>query len=225
MVDKNPYENDEVNVPNFGETEEKGVDPIFNMDTTNVTSETDSYDAEEEAESSSKLAIIVLIVFLVLFLAGAVAGLLYGFNKAKEVTTIKEESSAMQVKYESQISELNTKISELEKALEEAKTVTPGSASSGGGSSSQTTTVTAIAKYSMQDGVSVRTGAGTNYEIVNYDNLPKDVKDLVVYDQATKSVTTRNIVIPIYEAKTVDGKNWGRIADNAWICTDFGTKQ
>ena len=225
MVDKNPYENDEVNVPNFGETEEKGVDPIFNMDTTNVTSETDSYDAEEEAESSSKLAIIILIVFLVLFLAGAVAGLLYGFSKAKEVNTIKEESTAMQAKYEAQINELNTKVSELEVALEQAKTTPPESTSSEGGSSSQTTTSTAIAKYSMQDGVSVRTGAGTNYGIVNYDKLPNDVKDLVVYDQATKAVTTRNKVFPIYETKQNGTQNWGRIADNAWICIDYGTKQ
>ena len=87
MVDKNPYENDDVDVPNFGETEEKGADPIFNMDTTSVTPETDAYTTEEEAESSSKVAIVVLIVFLVLFLVGTISGWLFGISKSNEVNT------------------------------------------------------------------------------------------------------------------------------------------
>ena len=229
MVDKNPYENDDVEVPNFGEVEEKGADPIFNMDTTGVVPETDAYTTEEEAESSSKVAIVVLIVFLVLFLVGTISGWIFGITKSNEVNTIKEEASALSVKLNSQITELNTKVASLEAELPPAKssgsstTTTP--TDSGNTQTPSNSNTTAIAKYSMQDGVSVRTGAGSTFGYVSYDKLPNDVKDYVVYDKATGAVTTRNTVIPIYETKTNGSQNWGRIADNAWICLDYGTKQ
>ena len=227
MVDKNPYENDDVDVPNFGETEEKGADPIFNMDTTSVTPETDAYTTEEEAESSSKVAIVVLIVFLVLFLVGTISGWLYGISKANDVNTIKEEASALEVKLNKQITDLQTKVSTLEAELAQAKAASTTTTTDGSGNTqtSGNSNTTAIAKYSMQDGVLVRTGAGANFEFVNYDKLPNDVKDLVVHDTATKAVTTRNKVFPVYETKTNGSQNWGRIADNAWICLDYGTKQ
>ena len=226
MVDKNPYENDDVEVPNFGETEEKGTNPIFNMDTTGIVPETDAFTTEEEAESSSKVAIIVLIVFLVLFLVGTISGWLYGISKANEANTIKEESSALEVKLNKQITDLQTKVSTLEAELAATKTTdTTTPTDSGNTQSSGNSNATAIAKYSMQDGVSVRTGAGANFEFVNYDKLPNDVKDLVVHDTATKAVTTRAKVFPVYETKTNGSQNWGRIADNAWICLDYGTKQ
>lgn len=228
MVDKNPYENDDVEVPNFGEAEEKGAEPIFNMDTTGITPETDAYTTEEEAESSSKVAIVVLIVFLVLFLVGTISGWLFGISKSNEVNTIKEESSALEVKLNKQITDLQTKVTTLEAELAAAKT-TDTTTTDGGETQSGNSNTTAIAKYSMQDGVSVRTGAGTNFDLANYDKLPGDVKDLVVYDKdkdgKIKSLTTKNVVFSIYETKTNGSQNWGRIADNAWICLDYGTKQ
>ena len=74
-------------------------------------------------------------------------------------------------------------------------------------------------------------GAGTGYEIANYDKLPNDIKDLVLYDAASKTITTKAGKFPVYETKEDTSKNlWGRIADNAWVCLkyqgeDWGTKQ
>mgnify|MGYP003308167409 CR=1 FL=1 len=42
---------------------------------------------------------------------------------------------------------------------------------------------------------------------------------------SSPSLTTRAKVFPVYETKTNGSQNWGRIADNAWICIDYGTKQ
>lgn len=222
MVDKNPYEKDEVNVPNFGETEEKGSEPIFNMDTTSVIPETDAFSVEEEAESSSKTAIIVLIVFLVIFLVGAVAGLLFGISKNSEVARVKEEYDAYKVKTQKQITEYETQISTLQLELEQSKSNSNEGSADGTGEKTEANTY-----YKITDGVKVRTGAGTSFSIVDYDKLPADIKDLVLYDKASKSVTTKSAKFPVYETKEADGHTWGRIADGAWACIDkdLATKQ
>lgn len=221
MVDKNPYEKDEVDVPDFGETEEKANDPIFNMDTTSVIPETDSFNVEEEAESSSKTAIIVLIVFLVLFLVGAISGWLFGISKSGEVSRVLQEYDAYKVKTQKQITDLETQISTLKLEIEQNSISEGDSTPSGTGEKTDSNTF-----YLMEDGVKVRTGAGTSFDVVNYDKLPNDIKDLVVYDKASKSVTTKKAKFPVLETKK-DSSNqtWGRIADNAWVCLEFGTKQ
>lgn len=233
MVDKNPYEKDEeVNVPDFGDSEDKGTDPIFNMDTTGLSSETDSYSVEEEAESSSKTAIIVLIVFLVLFLVGAVSGWIFGISKSNEVSTITEEYTAYKEKTQKQITDLETQVSTLQAKVTELESNTSSNSTEGGSTSSGTGTKTeANTYYSMKADVKVRTGAGTSYEIANYDKLPNEIKDIVLYDAASKTITTKAAKFPIYETKEDSSKNlWGRIADNAWVCLkyqgeDWGTKQ
>ena len=221
MIDKNPYENDDVNVPNFGETEEKGSDPIFNMDTTSVTPDTDAFSVEEEAESSSKAAIIVLIVFLVIFLVGAVAGLLFGISKNSEVARVTEEFDAYKIKAQKQITDLETQVSTLQLENEQNNNSSEGT-TSGTGEKTEANTY-----YSITDGVKVRTGAGTGFDIVNYDKLPNEIKDIVLYDKASGSVTTKSAKFPVYETKDGDGHTWGRIADGAWVCIDkdLATKQ
>ena len=221
MVDKNPYEKDDVDVPNFGEPESKENDPIFNMDTTSVTSETDTLSLEEEAESSSKVAIVVLIILLVLFLVGAVARLIFGFSKSKEVSTITEEYSAYKEKASKEINELQAKVSTLETELASLKssgTTTGGESSTGTGTQTEANTY-----YSMDEGVGVRPSAGDTSKYADYNKLPTDIKDKVY--QNGNTITTRSAKFPVYETKQVDGKNWGRIADNAWVCIDYGKKQ
>ena len=221
MVDKNPYENDDVEVPNFGETEEKGADPIFNMDTTGVVPETDAYTTEEEAESSSKVAIVVLIVFLVLFLVGTISGWLFGISKSNEVNTVKEEASTIEKKLNEEITSLQTQVSTLTAELEAAKAATTTTTDSG--STQPGTSTPANTYYLMEDGVSVRPSAGSTDSYADYSKLPDDIKNIVYQDG--KKVTTRAAKFPVYETKEVGGKSWGKVADNAWVCLDYGTKQ
>ena len=225
IIDKNPYEKDDVEVPNFGDQNTGGGDPIFNMDTTSVSRETESFDIEEEAESSSKVAIVVLVVFLVLFLIGSVTGWIFGISKSKEVTSITEEYDAYKVKTKKQITDLEAQVSTLKLLVEQAKPVESetgdGTTSSGEGTKTEANTF-----YLMEDGVAVRTGAGTSFDVVNYDKLPNDIKDLVFYDKDSKKVTTRKVKFQILETKN-DSSNttWGKICDGAWVCLKYGTKQ
>ena len=237
MIDKNPYEKDDVNVPNFSNQETNGNEPIFDMDTTSVTSQTDSFDPMEEAESSSKTAIIVLIAFLILFLIGSISGWIFGISKSKEVSTLQADFDKYKETSKKQISDLETQISELQVQIQQGNTATntdtntDNNATSGGTTSTDPGTKTeANTYYLMQEGVTVRTGAGTSNAPVNYDSLPTDIKNIVnnVVDKdnsKNNTVTTRSAKFPVYETKTVDNKNWGRIADGAWVCIDFGTKQ
>lgn len=224
MIDKNPYEKDDVNVPNFGDAGDKENEPIFNMDTTSVMPETDTLNIEEEAESSSKVAIVVLIILLVLFLVGAVAGLLFGFSKSKEVSTVMEEYDAYKVKTQKQINDLETQVSTL--TAENAELKSSSSTSTGDSNSSGTSTQTTANTYYLMDAdIKVRTGAGTSYDVVNYDKLPSDIKDLVIYNKDTKAVTTKKAKFPVYETKQEGNNLWGRIADNAWVCIKYGNEE
>lgn len=233
MIDKNPYEkDDDVNVPNFGESQDKGNDPIFNMDTTSISPETDSFSIEEEAESTSKVAIIVLVVFMVLFLVGAISGWLFGITKSGEVTRVKEELDQYKITAQKQITDLETQLSTvtLERDTLKAQQATTnttdttgdntGTNATGPGTKTEVNTY-----YLMDEGVGVRTGAGTSNAYVDYNKLPQDIQNLVYYDKEGKKVTTRAAKFPVYEIKQAGNQNWGRIADNAWVCIDYGKKQ
>lgn len=217
MVDKNPYEKDDVNVPNFGDAEDKGNEPIFNMDTTSVVPETDSFDIEEEAESSSKAAIIVLVVFLVLFLVGAVSGWLFGISKSREVTKAYEEYDAYKAKTQKQITDLETQVSTLQAQIAQNSSSSSESSSSEPGEKTEANTY-----YLMDQGISVRNSAGST-EFADYSKLPNDIKDLVFQDG--KKITTRNVKFPVSETKEVGGNIWGKIADNAWVCIKYGSEE
>ena len=230
MIDKNPYEKDDVDVPNFGEPQERQNDPIFNMDTTSISPETDSFSIEEEAESSSKTAIIVLVVFLVLFLIGSISGWLFGLSKSGEVSRVQEDFDSYKMSAESKYNSLQEEYSVLAAELEQLKaqqTVSTETGETGGTTSiGEGTKVEAGTYYLMEEGIGVRTGAGTSNAYVDYTKLPKDIQDLVYYDKEGKKVTTRPVKFPVYETKTdSESQTWGRIADNAWVCLKYGTKQ
>ena len=113
--------------------------------------------------------------------------------------------------------------------LAEAKaagTTTTTTGDNGNTQTSGNSNTTAIATYLMIEGVSVRPSAGaTGDSFADYNKLPVDIKNIVYQDG--KKVTTRAAKFPVYETKEVGGKNWGRIADNAWVCidADLATKQ
>lgn len=233
MIDKNPYEKDDVNVPDFTNQETNGDGPIFNMDTTSITTQTDSFDPMEEAESSSKTAIIVLVAFLILFVVGSITGWIFGITKSKEAANVQEEFDTYKVTSQKQITDLESQVSALQLEIEENKnnsnndnTSSEGSTSTGTGTATEANTY-----YLMEEGVTVRTGAGTANSAVDYSKLPDDIKNIVnnVVDKdntKNNTVTTRNAKFPVYETKQdSEGLTWGRIADGAWVCLKFGTKQ
>lgn len=232
MIDKNPYEKDDVDVPNFGDSQDKGNDPIFNMDTTSISPETDSFSIEEEAESSSKTAIIVMVVFMVLFLIGAISGWLFGINKSGEATRAKEELDQYKITAQKQITDLETQLSTItleRDTLKAQQTVSNENTGTGDNTGTNATgpgtKTEANTYYLMDEGVGVRSGAGTSNAYVDYNKLPQDIQNLVYYDKEGKKVTTRPKKFPVYEIKQAGNQNWGRIADNAWVCIDYGKKQ
>lgn len=221
MIDKNPYEKDDVNVPNFTNQETNGDGPIFNMDTTSITTQTDSFDPMEEAESSSKTAIIVLVAFLILFVIGSITGWIFGITKSKEAANVQEEFDTYKVTSQKQITDLESQVSALQLEIEANKnnnTSSEGSTSTDPGTKTEANTY-----YLMEESVSVRPSAGATDSYADYSKLPDDIKN-IVYQDGSK-VTTRAAKFPVYETKTVGSTNWGRIADNAWVCIDYGTKQ
>lgn len=221
-IDKNPYEKEnEVNIPNFGDADSSGTNPIFNMDTTGITQETGSFDLEEEAESSSKTAVIVLIIFLILFLIGSVTGWIFGLSKSREASSVLEEFNAYKVKTQSQITQLENENASLKsQANTTPEENTDGSSTTTDSSSenNQSTASTSGTIYTIkaQGGLNVRSSAGgTSY--ADFSKLKDSVKNIVSNDGGSISLP-EGTKVTVTSTKDVNGQTWGQIDDAAWIC-------
>ena len=220
-IDKNPYEKEnEVNIPNFGDVDSSGTNPIFNMDTTGITQETGSFDLEEEAESSSKTAVIVLIIFLILFLIGSVTGWIFGLSKSREASSVLEEFNAYKVKTQSQITQLENENASLKSQGVSTEGNADGSGNTTDSSSenNQSTASTSGAVYTIkaQGGLNVRSSAGgTSY--ADFSKLKDSVKNIVSNDGGSVSIP-EGTKVTVTSTKDVNGQTWGQIDDAAWIC-------
>ena len=223
MVDKNPYEKDDVNVPDFTNQETNGDGPIFDMDTTSISTQTDPFDPIEEAESSSKTAIVVLIAFLILFVIGSITGWIFGITKSKEAANIKEEFDSYKITAQKQISDLETQVSTLEASIQ-TPTVTPESTTTTEGESSTTTTSGTLYKVVSTTGLSVRPAAGKTDAYAAYDKLKADVQKKVSNNGTSVSIAN-GTEIGILSTQTVGSQVWGQIDDNAWICLKDGNDE
>lgn len=229
MFDKNPYEN-ENEFENYEEKKEDEVDmSAFNLADNNAETQDYDYDDEEETETRKlnyKGIVVVGAILIVLLLIASIAGWIFGISKNNALTKLKDEYATLESKLTTANNDLATLKNEytvLSAELEKVKSQANESGSTETGTGTTTETGT---KYKMQDGVSVRKGAGTSNDFIDYKSIPEEIKDLVIYDEKTGAVTTREAVFSVYETKSdSESKTWGRIAKGAWVRLDFGTKQ
>lgn len=236
MFDKNPYENED----QFESIDEKNEDEVdmsaFNLADNNSETQDYDYDDDDDEEGGRrklnyKGVVIIGAVLIVLLLIASIAGWIFGISKNNALTKLKDEYATLETKLTTANNDLATLKNEytlLSAELEKLKTQSNESGTTETGTGTTTEEGT---KYKMTEGVAVRTGAGSSNAIVNYDDLPEDIQNIVYYDKDNKKVTTREAVFPILETKQDSNSNtWGRIAKGAWVCLVYqgetwGTKQ
>ena len=221
MTDRNPYENG-VDIPEFVEKNDDSIDmSVFRMDTEeeprnqfNIEDDDDDEYEDEPRRLSGKGTTLIVAILAVIFLIAAIAGWIFGISKNnayKKLEADYQSVSAQLTKANSdisnlqlQINQLNTQIQEMEKKKETAG----GSGSDDKGE---------YASYEMIVGVKVRTGAGTKYGCVSEDKVSDEVALMCDFNDDVTTIREGSVV-KVYETKVDGDSTWGRIDDNAWVC-------
>ena len=224
MAEKNPYENDSVDIPDFSSTKDDDEDidrSIFSLN--NDEEEDEDEDDEEYYDEAPKYykvkrsALIICIVVFCLLLVGAVFGIIWGVSNNNKYNSLKTEYDTYVSKAKETENSLNAKITELEAQINSSSS----SSSETDGTSSETTT------YKVSDAVgsiNVRSGANSNNSRVKYSDLPSDVQSSVKENDDGYAYVEANSTFKVLETSkdtdSSENKVWAKIADNAWICIE-----
>lgn len=215
MTSRNPYENG-VDIPGFVDKKDDDIDmSVFNA----VDNQDDDYDDEDDyyddepKKLSSKGITVILMVACAVLLISTIASLAYGLNKGKDYKQLLAEHTSLKTNYE----ETSKKVDELNNEIKLLKAASSEGESTGEGETSQTKVT-----YKMTASVGVRKTPEPK-EYASFSKLPSEVADLLLYDDAQNTLTTKvGAVLTVYETKEVSGNVWGRIADNAWVALKYG---
>ncbi len=226
MEEKNPYENHEtVDIPDFSsiKSDDDDIDrSIFKM---NDQDENEDYDEEEDEEYEedeepsykkvrSSVVVIAGIVMAVLLVI-AIFSIVWGMSKNNKYNSLQSEYDAYVTTSKQQITELNSKITELQEQINK---------SSSSDSSSDTTTTGDTYKVSnaLTVPLKLRTGAGTSNGQVKFADLSSELQAIATEDNEYAYVTN-NATFTVTETKDdSDGNTWGKLADNVWVCLKYG---
>ena len=222
MAEKNPYENDSVDIPDFSSTKDDDEDidrSIFSLndDEEEVEDEDDEeyYDEAPKYYKVRRSALIICIVVFCLLLVGAVFGIIWGVSNNNKYNSLKSEYDTYVSKAKETENSLNAKITELEAQINSS------SSSSSDGTSTETST------YKVSDAVSsinVRSGASSSNARVKYSDLPSDVQSSVKQNDDGYAYVEANSTFKVLETSkdsdSSENKVWAKIADNAWVCIE-----
>lgn len=226
MNENNPYEKDEtVDIPDFPSIKDSDEDidrSIFNMSDDESSSDVEDSDDEEYYEEEptylkvKKSAVIVAGVVLAVLLVLAIFGVVYGISNKNKYSSLKTEYDQYVATATAKETELNAKITELQTQINNANSNTSDN------TMNKDNAVTYKVTSAVDDGIKVRSGAGTNYDQVKVSDLSEDLQK-VVTEVGGYAYVNGNAEFTVYEtAKDSSGNTWGRIDSNAWVCVIYG---
>ena len=222
MAEKNPYENDSVDIPDFSSTKDEDEDidrSIFSLnDDEDEAEDEDDEEYYDEAPKYYKVkrsALVICIIVVCLLLVAAVFGIIWGVSNNNKYNSLKTEYDTYVSKAKETETTLNAKITELEAQINSS------SSSSSDGTSTETST------YKVSDAVSsinVRSGASSSNARVKYSDLPSDVQSSVKQNDDGYAYVEANSTFKVLETSkdsdSSENKVWAKIADNAWVCIE-----
>ena len=223
MAEKNPYENDSVDIPDFSSTKDEDEDidrSIFSLnDDEDEAEDEDDEEYYDEAPKYYKVkrsALVICIIVVCLLLVAAVFGIIWGVSKNNKYNSLKSEYDTYVTKAKETEIALNSKITELEAQIKNSSS----SSSETDGTSSETSTY----KVVIDNSINIRSGANSNNSRVKYSDLPSDVQSSVKQNADGYAYVEANSTFKVLEtAKDSDSsedKVWAKIADNAWVCIE-----
>lgn len=232
MTNKNPYENG-VDIPDFVEKNDSDIDmSVFKMNQEQTQEsplskqeepeieEDEEWDEEPKKKLSQKGLVIISGTAVVILLILAVVGWIMNFSKANKLTALQSENETLQAQVanaQSTIATLQVENASLKTQIEQAQSSSSSGGSSEGGSSEEK----GGDVYKFEASINVRDGAGSS-NFANFSKLPDKVADQL-YSNGDEVTTRENCELTVYETKKDSSGNlWGRVADSAWICINYG---
>ena len=221
MNEKNPYENDTIDVPNFSSKkveDSASVDmSIFKMSEEELMNdEDDELDEDLYPKKNGKkvnVVVIVLAILAALLLALSIFSIIGKSNADKAKQEAEAQVAALQGKvnsYETTINSLNAKITELEKQITEAKNKDTKKDDNNSSSTGKTEIKDGDEDEESYDGSSAY--VVVNEEGVNLREKPNSSADIV-------ASLAYNDKIDIYSTeKDENGSLWGETYEGYYAC-------
>ncbi len=223
MTERNPYENDSVDIPDFSSIKDEDEDidrSIFTMNEEDEIHQDDEdeeyYDDEPKYHKVKQSALIVCIVVAALLVIATVFSIVWGVSKNNKYNSLKNEYDAYVTKAKETETTLNAKITELEAKIN-------SSTSNGSDTNSSTSETVTYKVSSAVDTINIRSEASASSDRVKYDSLSSAVQSVVHKNSEGYAYVETNGSFAVYETKKdSDGNLWARIDTNAWVCVENG---
>ena len=222
MAEKNPYENDSVDIPDFSSNREDDDDidrSIFSLNDEDVEEEDEEeyYDEAPKFYKVKRSVLVICIVLICLLLVGTVFGIIWGVSNNNKYNSLKSDYDAYVTKAKETETTLNSKISELEAQINSSNSTNNETNSTG----SETFTYKVSSEVNT---INIRSGANSSNTRVKYSDLPSDVQSSVKQNDDGYAYVERNGTFKVLETSkdtdSSENKVWAKIADNAWVCVE-----
>lgn len=236
MVERNPYEtNTPVDVPHFmkesaepKKVANQDVDmSVFKLREDELKNTDEIKAVKKKAKKKAKANSLLGVITIVCVLIAAICLILF-ISSSNKYKSLKSEYDTYKETAESKIDRLNKQVETVTKEFEDYKATTvvveekpeeekPEKKEE---QSSQTPTKTTLkaGEYTINYSIYLRKGAGSNKDIVKFDDLPQQIQ-WIAYANST---TVAGSKINVKEIKVVSDSVWGKLADDVWVCLKDG---